>query len=158
MKSVLTNSYGGPMMNPMNIQGTNYEVVAVGEWSVTLRGPRGGEARLVRNLKNPSAWAFMRGTATIWFRQSELDLPSKFTVAPVAADDQAAASAEVTRLERDLAKAQAASLRWADRRAALPAGSTRARVTSANAKWARAAEHRDRISDLLDAARARLAS
>ena len=32
----------------------------------------------------------------------------------------------------------------AKRRAALPAGSTRARVTTANANWARAAEARDR--------------
>ena len=39
--------------------------------------------------------------------------------------------------------AEAASLRAAERRAALPAGSSRARVTSANAAWARAAEERD---------------
>lgn len=57
-------------------------------------------------------------------------------------------------LEKKLAAAQAASLRWAYRRGALPAGSSRARVTTANANWARAAEHRDRIADLLDKARA----
>lgn len=37
---------------------------------------------------------------------------------------------------------------------ALPAGSTRARVTTANAEWARAAEHRDRCQERLAAARA----
>jgi hypothetical protein len=42
------------------------------------------------------------------------------------------------------------SARFADARAALPAGSSRARVTSANARWARAAEERDRIARQLD--------
>lgn len=145
-------------MSTMTIQGTVYEVANVGEWSVTLRGPRGGEARLVRNLKDSSAWAFMKGAATIWFRQADLaGLPAKFDEVVAPADDQATAQAEVARLEKSLAQAQAASLRWADRRGALPAGSTRARVTSANAKWARSAEHRDRISDQLDAARAKVA-
>lgn len=42
------------------------------------------------------------------------------------------------------AQAQGASLRAAEARGALEAGSSRARITSANAKWMRAAEHRDR--------------
>lgn len=59
---------------------------------------------------------------------------------------------EVERLRKVLVQAQRQSLRCAERRRALPAGSSRARVTTANANWARAAEHRDRISDLLDKA------
>jgi hypothetical protein len=59
---------------------------------------------------------------------------------------------EVERLRKALALAQKQSLKWADRRRALPPGSSRARVTTANANWAQAAEHRDRISDLLDKA------
>ncbi len=55
-------------------------------------------------------------------------------------------------LRKQLARAQAKSLLWADRRRALLPGSSRARVTTANANWARAAEHRDRIAALLDEA------
>lgn len=61
-------------------------------------------------------------------------------------------TADIKRLKRELARAEAASARWADRRAALPPGSSRARVTSSNAKWARAAEHRDRVAAMLAAA------
>lgn len=43
-----------------------------------------------------------------------------------------------------LAGAQEASERCADQRAMLDAGSSRSRITSANAKWMRAAEDRDR--------------
>lgn len=43
-----------------------------------------------------------------------------------------------------LRDAEAASLKKSEARAALAPGSTRARVTTANAAWARAAEHRDR--------------
>ena len=64
------------------------------------------------------------------------------------------ANTEIASLETALRRAQAASHRAMDRRRALPPGSTRARVTTANANWARAAEHRDRISDALDRARA----
>ncbi len=66
--------------------------------------------------------------------------------------------AEVIRLTKLLAKAQATSLKWAERRHKMPMGSSRARVTTANAEWARAAEHRDRISDQLDQACARVAA
>jgi len=62
--------------------------------------------------------------------------------------------ADITRLERSLTDAQAASHRAMDRKRALQPGSTRARVTTANANWARAAEHRDRCAERLDAARA----
>jgi len=59
----------------------------------------------------------------------------------------------VAQLERDLARAAEASERAAFARAALPPGSSRARVTSANARWMRKAEARDRIAAELDAAR-----
>lgn len=42
-------------------------------------------------------------------------------------------------------KVHKAALAWAGKRADLPPGSTRAKVTSANAKWAVQAESRDRI-------------
>mgnify|MGYP000355425238 CR=1 FL=1 len=46
--------------------------------------------------------------------------------------------------------AQAASTRAQEARARLQAGSTRARSTTANANWARAAEHRDRRGRSVD--------
>lgn len=58
----------------------------------------------------------------------------------------------IRRLERDLAQAQAKSTRAAERRRSLPAGSSRARVTSANAAWMRAAEYRDLCAARLAAA------
>jgi len=63
-----------------------------------------------------------------------------------------AVSDNIARLRKSLAAAQKRSLQCAERRAALPAGSSRARVTTANANWARAAEHRDRIATLLELA------
>ena len=58
---------------------------------------------------------------------------------------------KLARLLREFQSAEAASLRAMEARMALEAGSTRARVTSANAKWARAAEHRDRCRAALEA-------
>lgn len=48
-------------------------------------------------------------------------------------------------LAQQLVRAEAASVAACDARAALPPGSSRARVTTANARWVRAAEHRDRV-------------
>lgn len=59
---------------------------------------------------------------------------------------------EVERLTKLLAKAQAASMKAAMARHDLGPGATRARVTTANARWMRAAEHRDRIQEQLDKA------
>lgn len=42
------------------------------------------------------------------------------------------------------------SAKLAAARSALPAGSSRARVTSANARWARVAEERERVGKILD--------
>ena len=50
-----------------------------------------------------------------------------------------------SQVARELAAAQRASLKASEARMAHPVGSSRARVTSLNAKWMRAAEHRDRL-------------
>ena len=60
----------------------------------------------------------------------------------------------LAQLERDLAQAERASKRAAEARSRLPPGSSRARVTTANARWMRAAEHRDRILAQVEALRA----
>lgn len=52
---------------------------------------------------------------------------------------------------KPLARAAAKSTKASEARAALPPGSTRARVTTANARWARAAEERDRVAAQLTA-------
>jgi hypothetical protein len=59
----------------------------------------------------------------------------------------------VRELERELARLEKQSARFAAARAALPPGSSRARVTTANARWARVAEARERVSRELEAAR-----
>lgn len=48
-------------------------------------------------------------------------------------------------LLRDLRRAEKDVQRTSERRRALPPGSTRARVTTANARWSTACEARDRI-------------
>jgi len=55
---------------------------------------------------------------------------------------------------RQYERAKAASERAAERRAALEPGSSRARITTANAKWGIAAEERDRCLARLEAAEA----
>lgn len=55
-------------------------------------------------------------------------------------------------LVRALVDAQKRSTKASDARAALPAGSSRPRVTTANARWMRAAEDRDRCEAALRAA------
>lgn len=49
-----------------------------------------------------------------------------------------------------LDKAQHTSMRWSDARGALPPGSSRAKVTTTNARWSQAAEHRDKCEASLD--------
>lgn len=53
---------------------------------------------------------------------------------------------DLTWLTSELARAESKSTRCSEKRAELPPGSSRARVTTANAKWARAAEYRDLVS------------
>lgn len=52
----------------------------------------------------------------------------------------------IAKATRELVKAEAASERAMDRRMNLPSGSSRARITTANARWATAAEERDRVA------------
>lgn len=49
-------------------------------------------------------------------------------------------------LAAELIRAEAVSMKRAEARAALSPGSSRARVTTANAKWKTAAEYRDRVA------------
>lgn len=65
---------------------------------------------------------------------------------------------EITRLEKLLAKAEKDSKRCAAARGALGPDASRARMTTANAKWMRAAEFRDRIQSKFDEAKALLPS
>lgn len=55
-----------------------------------------------------------------------------------------AAARMLRALAGDLESAEKATQKCTAARAALPAGSSRARVTTANARWMTAAEHRDR--------------
>lgn len=64
----------------------------------------------------------------------------------------------VEQLRRDLAAAERRSEKLAEARSKLPPGSSRARVTTANARWARAAEYRDLLRRQLDEGQAEGAS
>ena len=57
---------------------------------------------------------------------------------------------EISLLRKELAKAEEDSARLCEARFAMPPGSSRARVTSVNAKWARAAEYRDLLRTRLE--------
>ena len=57
----------------------------------------------------------------------------------------------VSALVADLARAEAKLEKASLARMHLPSGSSRARVTTANANHARAAEHRDRVQERLEA-------
>lgn len=59
----------------------------------------------------------------------------------------------IKRLEKLLAAATMKSAKACDARAALPPGSSRARVTTANARWRRCVEDRDRLAAMLARAR-----
>lgn len=61
-----------------------------------------------------------------------------------ASDDRKAR--EANRLLKQWRQAAAKSARAVEVRSSLPPGSTRARVTTANARWMRAAEERDRLA------------
>ena len=57
--------------------------------------------------------------------------------------------ATLAQLRRELARLTKASEKACRARGALPPGSSRARVTTANARWARAAEARDRVQEMV---------
>lgn len=67
-------------------------------------------------------------------------------------------AARLAKAEKALAKAQAESTKASEARFALPAGSSRARVTTANARWMSKSEHRDRCAREVEEARAALAA
>lgn len=52
---------------------------------------------------------------------------------------------DIAKLRRELARLERESAALAEQRAALPPGSSRARVTTINARWARKAEARERV-------------
>ncbi|EHQ63651.1 hypothetical protein PDENDC454_04269 [Paenibacillus dendritiformis C454] len=62
---------------------------------------------------------------------------------------------QIAKLERQLAAAEKRTEKAAAARRSLGPGSTRARITTANARWAAAAEERDRIYEQLQKARER---
>lgn len=57
---------------------------------------------------------------------------------------------ELAQAAKDLEKAQADSIKAATNRRNLPQGSSRAKVTTANARWMANAEHRDRVQARFD--------
>lgn len=67
----------------------------------------------------------------------------------VVVSETATEPANAPALRRALAKANAESQRWAEKRSTLPAGSSRAKVTTANARWMSACEARDRVAQRL---------
>ena len=56
---------------------------------------------------------------------------------------------QIKAARREVARLESASERWCIKRGALPAGSSRAKVTAANAGWAAYAEARDRERERL---------
>ena len=60
-------------------------------------------------------------------------------------------SMEIRKLERALASAETKVRKASETRRALPVGSSRAKVTTANARWSTACEARDRILAAIDA-------
>jgi hypothetical protein len=72
------------------------------------------------------------------------DLPSALPI-PAAVQLRIARAAEIARFAKLYIDAERAVAKTSAARFALPAGSSRARVTTANARWSTACEHRDRL-------------
>ena len=70
-----------------------------------------------------------------------------------AAIDASGLRADIRAVEKRLERLTRESALAASARAALPPGSSRARVTSANARWARKAEAREQAAEELEALR-----
>lgn len=86
----------------------------------------------------------------------KVDVPDGQLVSNPYKLDRAAALRSLAKAAKELATAIDASLRAADHRASLGIDCTRARMTTANAKWMRAAEDRDRKQVEFDAALSRI--
>lgn len=89
------------------------------------------------------------------FERSELDYQrraaaNRSTSAPPMAQASTAKTATEAQLRRTLEAAQTKSEKAMDARRRLPPGASRAKVTTANARWSRAAEARDRAQNALD--------
>lgn len=118
----------------------------------SLTGPKGGlytlvefdgSFRILTDLAN--------GRSRKW-HDHDLGLVGEATAGGVDTHEVVAPTAEpanAAALRRALAKANAESQRWAEKRATLPAGSSRAKVTTANARWMSACESRDRVAQRL---------
>lgn len=125
-----------------------------------LTGQRGAVYHTMRNAKTPQALFVVVGAKTLWFTDINGCLEHVAglgVVVKMAGASKPAAPVmppELVQLQCEVARLQAASTRTMEARAALPAGSSRARVTSANARWMRAAEARDRAVAALEDARA----
>jgi hypothetical protein len=72
------------------------------------------------------------------------NLPSALPI-PAAVQLRIARATEIARFAKLYIDAERAVAKTSAARFALPAGSSRARVTTANARWSTACEHRDRI-------------
>lgn len=148
-----------------------------GRTEYRLTGKRGAVYETMRNANHPSALFVLIGSGrnprTFWFSDARgeleavdsmghaLRIAAEVTRTVVTSESvtrtDPKATAEVQRLERELAKAQAKSTRAMEARMNRPVGTSRARATTLNANWARAAEQRDRVAAALDAARERVA-
>lgn len=118
----------------------------------SLTGPKGGlytlvefdgSFRILTDLAN--------GRSRKW-HDHDLGVVSETATGSVDAHDVVAPATEPANapaLRRALAKANAESQRWAEKRSTLPAGSSRAKVTTANARWMSACEVRDRVAQRL---------
>lgn len=110
----------------VSVNGKTYAVESQTDICVVLTGAKGAWASLVKNV-NSHRWHLVTErsakpvTTLTW---------SKFDHAKLA---------------KELGEAEKKVQRTSERRRALPAGSPRSRVTTANARWATACEHRDRL-------------
>ena len=84
------------------------------------------------------------------------DVTDQVRSGPMGVADHLTGKRKIALLRRELARLEKASIKFGERRTALPIGSSRARVNTANARWARATEARDRVErelrEALDAA------
>ena len=161
------------------INGKRYTVVRVSGMGLELKGARGGDMALVINIHDGHATLcnYYRSDPVESFqlllggdgpvrRSRSRRTPQQAApralpalgpapvVPPMAAQQDLATERDwhaFLAASREYQEAERRSKAAMERRRALPPGSSRARVTTANANWARSAEHRDRIFERLRA-------
>ncbi len=155
------------------INGRRYTVVKVSGMGLELKGARGGDMALVLNIHSGDASLcnYYRSDPVESFqlllggdgpprrsqvRRKPQPAPVRALPAPEPTPAQRSLAAErdwhaFLAASREYQEAERRSKAAMARRQALPPGSSRARVTTANANWARAAEQRDRVQDRLRA-------